>query len=265
MHRRSLVLAIVSLLALLALPSFAYTVVLKDGSRVQAQKKYRIVGDKAMITLVNGSESFLLLTQIDIPATDRENQTDYGGTAVVIGSDKSQAPPPVQAPTQSKAPPRSLAELINQRKLDSRVPPAPTVRPQSPSVAPVIPRSARFYETPAGKTSRRAYPNTAVTDSLASYLRGQGLDEFRLYAGSKSGRVLVEATTASEASAFKAITVAANALLEVKGLQVSALELTMETPAGERAGTFLITPEQAAQLSANKIEVSAFYVQNVQF
>jgi hypothetical protein len=262
MHRRSLAAAV--LLLLLAVPGFAYTVVLKDGSKVQAKKKYRIVGDKAMITLVNGSESFLLLAQIDIPATDRLNQNDYGGTAVVIDSGKPQAPPPPQASAPAPAQPGSLAELIKRRQLESRVP-EPKIRPQSPSAPAPMPRSTRFYETPAGKTSRRAYPNTSVTDSLATYLRGQGLDEFRLYAGSKSGRVLVEATTASEASAFKTLTVTANALLEVKGREVAAIELTMQTPAGERAGTFLITPEQAAQLSTNKIEVSAFYVRNVQF
>lgn len=263
-NRRPLAASIFLLLVLLAIPSFAYTVILKDGSKIQTKKKYRIAGDKAIVTLVNGSESFLLLTQIDIPATDRANQNDYGGTAVVIDSGKPQTlPPPTQ---QAPAAPGSLAELIKRRKLDSRAQ-EPAVRPQAPAAATGAPtRPPSFYEIPqAGKSARRPYPNSAVTDALAGYLRGQGVEEFRLYAGSKSGRVLIEATTASEASAFKALTVSANALLEVKAQAVSAIELTMATPAGERAGTFLITPEQAAQLSGNKVEVSAFYVQNVQF
>ncbi len=265
MHRRSSVIAFLCL-ALATLPSFAYTVILKDGSKVQAKKKYRVVGDKAVITLVNGSESFLLISQIDVERTDRENQNDYGGTSVVIDSGKpatgTEASPPPRAPSGS------LADLIKSRNLDSKLP-EPSVRPKSPApprLAPgAPPRPTSFYETPAGKTSKRPFPNTAVTDTVATYLREQGLEEFRLYAGSKSGRLLIEATTASEASAFKAITVSANALIKVQAQSVSALELTMATPAGERAGTFLITPEAAAELAANKLEVSAFYVRDVQF
>ncbi len=261
-YRRSFAAPLFVLLLLLAIPSFAYTVILKDGSRIQTKKKYRISGDKAIVTLVNGQESFLLLTQIDIPTTDRENQNDYGGNAVVIDSGKAQSLPPTPPPAPSQ--PGSLAELIKRRQLDGKVP-EKTTRPQTPAATTAPPRPPSFYEVPAGKTGRRPFPNTGVTDALATYLRGQGLEEFRLYAGSKSGRVLIEATAASEASAFKALTVAANALLEVKPQEVAAIELAMATPAGERAGTFLITPEQAGQLTSNKIEVSAFYVQNVQF
>ncbi|HXU28984.1 MAG TPA: hypothetical protein VN851_00265 [Thermoanaerobaculia bacterium] len=270
MYRRSLVAL---LLLLLAVPSFAYTVVLKDGSKVQAKKKYRISGKNAVITLVNGSESFLPLAEIDIPGTDRANQNDYGGTAVVIDSGKTQqgatAPP-------ANAPRGSLADLIKSRDVSTRLP-EPSVRPKGSGLStgggtptasqPTRPSqsspSAR-YEPPA-KTSRRPFTNAAAADALSTYLRSQGIEEFRLYAGSRGGRVLLETTTASEASAFKALTVAANALLAIQSPEVSALELTMETPSGERAGTFLITPEQATALSANKIEVSAFYVQNVQF
>lgn len=271
MVRRSLVAL---LLLSLAVPSFAYTVILKDGSKVQAKKKYRVSGKNAVITLVNGSESFLPLAEIDIPASDRANQNDYGGTAVVIDSGK---PETGTTPAPANAPRGSLADLIKSRDVSTRLP-EPAVRPKGsglttgagtpsagvPSRPSQASPSAR-YEPPTAKSSRRPFSNAAVADALSTYLRGQGIEEFRLYAGSKSGRLLLEATTASEASAFKALTVAANALLEIKSQEVGALELTMETPSGERAGTFLITPEQAAALAANKIEVSAFYVQNVQF
>lgn len=269
MHRRALAAAL--LFVLLAVPGFAYTVILKDGSKVQAKKKYRISGKNAVITLVNGSESFLPLAEIDIPASDRANQNDYGGTAVVIDSGKPEAgttAPPANAPRGS------LADLIKSRDVSTRLP-EPSVRPKGSGMSTGAgtpsaglssrPSPSARFEPPTAKSSRRPFTNAAVADALAAYLRGQGIEEFRLYAGSKGGRVLLEATAASEASAFKALTVAANALLEIKSPEVSALELSMETPSGERAGTFLITPEQATALAANKIEVSAFYVQNVQF
>ncbi len=267
MVRRSLVSLV--LLGLLSVPSFAYTVILKDGSRIQAKKKYRVAGKNAMITLINGSESFMPLSDIDVAATDKANQNDYGGTAVVLdeGSRTQTAPPPA-APSRGG----SLADLIKSREVSTRLP-EPSVRPPSSqlptggttSSRPTPPRAipGRVETTP--KSNHRPYPNSAISDALAAYFRGQEIEDFRLFAGSRSGRVLVEATTASEASAFKMLTVAANALLELKSPEVAALELQMSTPGGERAGTFLITPEQATQLSTNKIEVSAFYVQNVQF
>src|SRR5262245_31881113 len=97
---RFVALALLAVLA--AAPALPYTVYLKDGSSVQAKKKYRVEGDKAVITLVNGSESFVLLSAIDVARTERENQNDYGGTAVVIDSGKPRPAAAAPAPAPGK-------------------------------------------------------------------------------------------------------------------------------------------------------------------
>ena len=44
-----------------------------------------------------------------------------------------------------------------------------------------------------------------------------------------------------------------------------ALEVVMKTPARERAGQFVLTPETATALVAKKVDAPAFFVANVQF
>ncbi len=48
-----------------------------------------------------------------------------------------------------------------------------------------------------------------------SYLRGQEVDEVRVYQGSKAKRALVEVVAASEASVFKVMKDAANCVLQL--------------------------------------------------
>ena len=79
--RRTLLAAAV--LLLFAGQASAYTIFLKDGSRVQAREKYRVAGDKAIIVLPSGSMTELPLARIDVARTERGNATDYGSATVV--------------------------------------------------------------------------------------------------------------------------------------------------------------------------------------
>jgi hypothetical protein len=89
-----------------------------------------------------------------------------------------------------------------------------------------------------------------------------------IYQGTQSGRPLAEITTSSEGSVFKALSVGANAVLHIRDRfpqTVSGLELVMVTPARERAGQFVLTPEMAEDLVAKRVNLVAFYLENVQF
>ena len=46
---------------------------------------------------------------------------------------------------------------------------------------------------------------------------------------------------------------------------MAAFELLFTTPARERAGQFVLTPDMATELVAKKVDVTAFFVRNVQF
>ncbi|MBX7221424.1 MAG: hypothetical protein K1Y36_15850 [Blastocatellia bacterium] len=56
----------------------AYTVILKDGRRVDVQPGYRLVNDVAIFTLQNGSRFSVSVRSIDISATELTNRQDSG-------------------------------------------------------------------------------------------------------------------------------------------------------------------------------------------
>ena len=64
-----------SLIAILLLPGLlaAYTIVLKDGQRLEAQGRYRIEGNVAKFTDASGRQRQVPLAEIDVAATERAN------------------------------------------------------------------------------------------------------------------------------------------------------------------------------------------------
>ena len=262
--RRS-ILAAFSLLAVS--PLFAYTIYLKDGSTVQAKDKYTLDGDRAVITLPNGTQTFLPAKKIDVARTEQANQNDYG-SAVVI-DDSHQAPPP----SAVTAPKKTISDLIHTKPPEPRpLPPARReARPGStPPVANASPGS--LLKTRAGfldlaTLARRPFAQGDVAGELQQFFRSQGIEEVEIYQGTQSERPMVEVTTNSEGGVFKALAVGANALLRTrdKHPRISGFELLLMTPGKERAGQFVLTPELATELASRHIEVSAFYLNNVQF
>lgn len=258
-HRRAAVLAAALLLAFAATAAqAAYTIYLKDGSRLVAQKKYVIVGERAIFTAENGTRSFVAAAEIDVARTDEANRQGYGN-AQVLPDEVIEAPAP---------PPKRRTSLTDLAKRTAPAPPG----------APAARREAQRPEVASPKTGtgavdfmareRRPYPNLEVASELLELYRGQGVEEVQLFAGTRSDRPLVEITTASEASVLQALTASADALLQLRRRhpgKAAALELLMATPARERAGQFVLTPDLAEELASKKVEVTAFFVRNVQF
>ena len=255
---RRLIPAALSLL--LASPLAAYTIYLKNGQSIQAKGKYRIENGKAYITLSNGTQSFIAAKEIDIPRTEAENKSDYGGNAVILDQGAAGKGQPASPP-----PPKKLSDFITSH--DARDLPGSRRDKPAPSTA------AGSLKTRAGfndltRLARRPYPQADVLAELQQFFHGQGIDDVEIYAGTQGDRPLIEVTTSSEGAVFRALSITANALLHIRDRfpnKVAALELTMATPARERAGQFVLTPEMASDLVAKKVEPPAFYVENVQF
>jgi hypothetical protein len=258
-------LLVPALLALLAAgPLAAYTIYLKDGSSIQAKDKYKVVGERALITLPNGSQTFLPLQQIDVPRTDQANINDYG-TAVVIDSH--------QQPTTNVPPPqKSLTELIHDKAPAPReLPPARRNRPgAAPTTATASPQT--LLKTKAGyadlfSLSRKPFGQVDVAGELQQFFRGQGVEDVEIYQGTQAERPMVEVTTNSEGAVFRALAVSATALLRIRDRhpKIAAMELLLTTPAKERAGQFVLTPQMAAEVVSRNVEVSSFFLSNVQF
>ena len=247
------------LLLVCAGPLAAYTIWLKDGTTIIARGKYEVKNGKAIITLLNGEQSFIDAAQIDAAKTEAANRgkdyntTDLGNTRVVPG----EAPPP--------PPNRSLSDLVASHRPSSRS------LPTSKRVAEAAPgqqlRSKAGYLDLAS-LQHVAYARTDIATEVQQFLRSQGVDEVEVWNGSQPDRMLIEVTTASEASVFQSLTAGANALLRVRDRfpqAVAVFEMVMQTPAREKAGQFVLTPDAATALVAKKIDPPAFYVANVQF
>jgi hypothetical protein len=246
------------LLSLCAGPLAAYTIWLKDGTSIAARGKYQVKNGKAIIILVNGEQSSLDASQIDVARTEAANRgkdygaTDLGNTRVLPGEE----PPP--------APNKSLSDLIATHKPSSRELPAAK---RETAAASARARSKGGF--PDLSTLQHVpYVRTEVAVNLQQFFRSQGIDEVEIWNGTQPDRLLVEVTAGSEGSVFQGLTASANALLRLRERfpqTVAALEVVMKTPAREKAGQFVLTPEIASDLAAKKVDVAAFFVANVQF
>lgn len=264
MRPRCFPLAVLALaLALLASPLLAeYVIYLKDGSTVVAREKYTVKDGRAIITLPNGTQTFVKASEIDVPRTDRVNRDGNPGGVVALPGDPRPISPPVDPAKKEK----TLKDLIANREAAPRE--LPANRRNKEEAAP-----GRVGRTKAGFTdfstlARNSYPHLEVVSALQQFFREQGIEPVEIYEGTQGDRPLLELSTNSEASVFKALTTAANALIHIRDLhpqRVAAFEILMTTPSRERAGQFVLTPQMAEDLVAKRVEVSSFFLQNVQF
>lgn len=255
-------LVLVTVLALAA-PAAAYVVVLEDGSRLMAEKEYRVEDGKAIIELPNGTVTFIRADRIDVEATKKANEEGYGQALVIEdGEARKRAAEEDRAKKERK----SLVDLARSRSDEAkRLEPH---RRQEPEAS-----SGPLPKTPAGfvdlqSAPRRPYRNVEVAAEIQRFFRGQGIDHVELYQGSEPTRPFAEITTNSEASVFRALKIAAEALLATRedhADRVAAFEVLLATPERERAGQFLLTPELARELVGEEVEVAEFFVQHVQF
>lgn len=255
--RRPLLISVLTLA--LAAPLSAYTVYLKDGRTIQTKDKPRIVDGRAIVILLNGTEAAFDAREIDSRRTEEMNKKNLGAAELIDGG-PSGNPPPAAAP-QGQSPSR-LTDLAA-RGVGPRDAPAR----RNPSSASAGGRTATgfpdFLTTP-----RTPYADAAVASELRTFFLGQKVEGVAIYQGTQSGRPLAEITTSSEGSVFKALSVGANAVLHIRDRfpqAVSGLELVMVTPARERAGQFVLTPDMAEDLVAKRVNLVAFYLENVQF
>jgi hypothetical protein len=256
-------LVILAVLALLlAAPLAAYTIYFKDGRTLQTKGKYRIANGRALVTLLNGTEASFKPQDIDVQRTDQMNQKDLGAAEIIDSGAASRQPDTPQPQPQTR-----LSDLIASRGVGPRDAPASRRDTDSP------PSGGRGGKTRAGfpdflAAPRNPYGDAALAAELRQFFLGQKAEAVEIYQGSQAGRPLAEVTTSTEGSVFRALSVGANALLHVRDRfpgKVEGLELLMVTPARERAGQFVLTPDMAADLVARRVNLFSFFLDNLQF
>lgn len=260
--RRTLTLAGLTLAGALlsALPAPAYLIILKDGTRIEAAAKPIVSGRNYIFHDKLGAQKMIAISEVDPAKTDAANKENYRD-AYILGE-----PEPMKKESDSAAKAPSLSEYIRQnRKSDLSAPPvaAPAVPGDASAPRSSTQRAASDREAPAPASSNvldpivqdaflRAYQTTAA--------RGTRVTQ----AG--AGTIRVQVTTDAEAVVFSTLVSTARGLKESRtaGKLVEQVELYMTTSAGENAGKFLMTPEDADGLLNGTVTPAKYFVANVQ-
>jgi hypothetical protein len=246
-------------LALAAGPALAYTIYLKDGSRIAAKQKFEVRGSLAIITLPSGTQTSMPADQIDFARTEKANESRLGGTAMVIeggqATELQQAPPPPPKP--------KLTDLLQQNEGELRGPVAAAPRAD----APVTPAAA-LRARESAQSARTPFPDTPLAAEILQILTARGATGVAVYRGARPTRPMLVYETATEASVFKAILASSNALLQLRGSRpgvVDGFEVVCETSSGQTGGRFDLTAELADEIVSRRYEITRFFVENVRF
>ncbi|HUO86490.1 MAG TPA: hypothetical protein VM617_03800 [Thermoanaerobaculia bacterium] len=256
LRRRAPFLVATLLAALLvAAPAAAYVIYLTDGSKIIAQGPYQVRDGKAHIVLQNGTRTFLDAAEIDVARTTEANRSNLGSALVIEGGEAVEARP------EAPAPKPTLRDLVQR----APAPPQRAPRESGSGSAAAVPRTASGHLDLAA-LPRRPLATQELATQIVEMFGEHELQPIQVTSGSAGGRVLIEATTSSEAAVFRTLAVAASSLVRLRqqGAELAAVELLLTTPGGERAGQFLLTPELAEELLEGRVDVATFFLAQVQ-
>ena len=237
--RKRLSLAFLSLL-LSASAALGYVVKLKDGSLIFARIKYTVKGDRAIITLENGTVTAIKLDQIDVEGSEKYNKENFGNV-VAIDTPEGRQPTPVGA---SPAP-RGIQDYIREKKPRMALP------------------SNTEKSADAGSGPSFQQVDTNLQSAFAKIFDGAAISQYKLANFRGKTRLLVTANT--EEAVFNALSAAARALSDpsTRGVPTT-IEIHLTTSSGEPAGTLDMSPEQARLLVNGQISAADYFVKNVQ-
>ena len=250
------------IIVITAAPMFAYSIYLKDGSRLMAREKFRIEDGRAIIVLQNGTQTFIDISEIDVPRTEEANQGRYG-TAFVIEDGRL-----VEAPLTKIEEKQGLTDVSRRSGAQTRTRPNAT-RPSAETDS----AESKIQKTATGNVDltvfpRAPYRNLEVSEETSRFLRTLGVNEFQIFQGTDSQRAFLEMTANSESSVFRGLEAAADTLLHLQNQyadQIQALEILMVTSNRNRAGQFILTSENATELAEQSSDATTFFIENVQF
>ncbi len=248
------------LAAALLLPSLLladnYVIYTKDGQRIPAREKPVVQGNRLLFRTPLGAEQSLAIADYDEARTLKANQEGLGG-AYVLGDTAGTKVIPDNA---GKKP--SLSEYIKKNKkiMKSATPEGGGSEAGSGDVGARLSEALKTAEPGGGGAVDLQMMNSFVQSFERAGLRG-----VRLISIPQGVRLQV--ITETEQQVFAAISAAARGLKESRALgkPLDKVDMFLATSAGEPAGRFLISPEDAEALVTGRTTPSKFFVQSVQF
>lgn len=237
--KKSLFLALAAFVAFSA-AALGYVIKLKDGSLIFARNKYSVKGDRAIITLENGTVTAIKLEEIDVEGSEQYNKDNFGN---VIAIDTPDSRKPTAAPEAPQQP--RIQDYIRQNKPRMDLPPAAAQR-----------------STAEGSGPSFGTVDPGLQVAFAKIFDGAGITQYKLTNFRGKTGVLVTANT--EEAVFNAINATARALSDPasRGALVT-VTVVLTTSSGDSAGRLEMSPEQARQLVNGQITAADFFVRNV--
>lgn len=244
-----------------ATPLFAYTVYLRDGSKLIAKGPYTVEGDQVIITLQNGTRTSIAASEIDETRTRDANKNDYG-SALVLEEGKFTEMPTESATTPAQR--ESLSQMIGGRE-SSVAARDPIRRPvREVEAAPTLTGELIDFQT----LPRTPFRNLDMASDVRRIFRTLGVEQVLVSQGTSPDHLLIDITTNSEAAVFRGLQVAANALLQIQESYpdiAAVFELLLSTAERESAGQFVLTAGRASALAGGAVDPSTFFIENVRF
>jgi len=198
-----------------------------------------VKGDRAIITLENGTVTAIKLDQIDVEGSEKYNKENFGNV-VAIDTPDGRKPTPVGTTVQG---PR-IQDYIRDKKPRMNLPSAAeksSTEGSGPSFQPV---------------------DANLQSAFTKIFDGAGITQYKLTNFRGKTRLLVTANT--EEAVFNALSAAARALSDPASRGVpTTIDVVLTTSSGESAGTLEMSPEQARLLVNGQISPADYFVKNV--
>ncbi len=254
-RRLAFVLASACLLPALLLAA-EYVIYTKDGQRIPAREKPVVQGNRLLFRTPLGAPQSMAIADYDEARTIKANQEGMGG-AYVLGDPEHTKVIPDSA---GKKP--SLSEYIKQNKKIMKSSPSEGSGGEAGGDDPGARLSAALKTADVGGGSG---VDLQMMNTFVQAFEGAGLRGVRLTSIQQGVRLQV--ITETEQQVFGAIAAAARGLKESRALgkPLDKVDMYLATSAGESAGRFLISPEDAEALVTGRTTPSKFFVQSVMF
>ncbi len=227
-----------------------YVVILKNGHKIRCKEVMEVVGDMAYITLVTGTVTSYPLTQINLIETERYNQQGLGDAVEIEELSIINEVLPTPTPRGPLGNFVTLDSMERNPELKTNL--APTATP-----------------TPGIRLQTYPYHDERVTRAFEKVFNDEKLYLYHTSGGTKQGYFFVQAVTDSEEEVFHALETVCHAFFLIRAadptIAPEVVELQMVQTSRKAAGTFRITPEDAAGLLNGTTSVQNFYIRNVIF
>lgn len=233
-----------------------YVIYTRDGQRIPARDKPVVQGNRLIFRTPLGAQQSMAVADYDEARTLKANQEGLGGVYVLGETGNLKVIPD----SSTKKP--SLSDYIKQNKKIMKSPASEGSGGEAGSGDPGARLSAALKAADAGGGGA---VDLQMMNAFVQAFEGAGLRGVRLISIPQGVRLQV--ITETEQQVFGAIAAAARGLKESRALgkPLDKVDMYLATSAGESAGRFHISPEDAEALVTGRTTPSKFFVQSVMF